>query len=92
MKREKSHKDDLRIGERQPYFFIRSNLGVQKAVHDLLMEGKRIPYMFRNYGQYAEREIYESDMRIGSGLANGSKSFQNMKDPSPEDIINLNHY
>ena len=75
------------ISEPHPYC---PYLGVQRSVSRLLTEGKKIPWVFREYGVYAEENIHENGYTIGAFWQ--EKRFHRVKNPTPEDLIELNFY
>ena len=59
-------------------------LRVQATISRFLREGTKIPWAFREYGEYYEEQLYQDGYKIGSEGDPGGKLFRKMKDPTPE--------
>ena len=55
-------------------------------VHRMLAAGRKIPYLYREYGEYADKSLYDSGKSIGSS----AQSFRKMKEPTKEELDFLN--
>ena len=55
------------------------------------MEGKKIPWAFKEYGVCAEKDIYQTPgCYIGSKKYDGR--FYRLEDPTKEELMELKHY
>ena len=68
-------------------------LRVQDIILRWLRKGTKIPWAFREYGEHYEEYLYQEgyEYRIGSEGEPGGKLFRKMKDPTPEEMIELNY-
>ena len=57
----------------------------------MLMEGRKIPWVFKEYGVHAEEDIYQTPgLYIGCKKLDGR--FYRVEDPTKYDLMELNHY
>jgi len=75
MRRKKTEED-----EPYPYGPL---YGIQRQVMRLLALGKKIPYYFRNYGEMADKSLYDKGHQIGEKVPN---KFYRLRDPTKEDL------
>ena len=75
----------------EPYPF-QPLYGLQRTVSRLLVEGKKIPWAYKEYGVYAEENIYEiPGFYIGCKQLDKGR-FYRLEDPTIHDLSELEYY